>query len=157
MLADSSNSLRNARARQGHILVVEDKLDNWDLIQAASRQAMPDVEVVWASSADAALAHLTACTDDQQPLPRLMLLDLYLPEAEPSWHLLRTLRKPRSPYIWMPIVLISHSDRPSDINEFYSLGGTSYIVKPATYEQWVSYFDTVRQYWWETVTLPAER
>lgn len=118
---------------------------------------MPDVAVVWANTASQALSHLDECIAAGQPLPKLMLLDLYLPDAEQAWQLLQTLRQPGSPYGWMPVVLISHSDQREDINNFYAFGGTSYIVKPDTYEQWVSYFETVRLYWWETVTLPGGR
>ena len=154
MIADSLNAPRRAPAKQGQLLVVEDNPDNWELIQAASQQTMPNVEVVWANSANQALAHLSNCVAAGQPLPKLMLLDLYLPDAEPSWQLLQTIKQAGSPYVWMPVVLISHSDHSADINDFYAFGGTSYIVKPTTYEQWVSYFETVRVYWWETVTLP---
>ena len=154
MPANSLYSFTRSRPKQSHLLVVEDNPDNWELIQAASRQAMPNVDVVWATTADRALVHLNECVAQHEPLPKLMLLDLYLPDAEQSWQLLQTLKQPQSPYVWMPVVLISHSDHRRDINDFYQFGGTSYIVKPATYEQWVSYFETVRLYWWETVTLP---
>lgn len=157
MPTDSLNPSLRPRTKRGHLLIVEDNPDDSTLIQAASEQTMPDVEVVWATSADQALAHLNGCIGAGQPLPKLMLLDLYLPDAGQSWQLLQTLKQPYSPYVWMPVVLISHSDHRTDINDFYQFGGTSYIVKPTTYEQWVSYFETVRIYWWETVTLPSGR
>lgn len=154
MPANPLNAFSRPRPKQGHLLVVEDNPDNWELIQAASQQTMPAVEIVWANTAERALTHLNDCIVRHEPLPKLMLLDLYLPDAEQSWQLLHTLKQPQSPYVWMPVVLISHSDQRRDINDFYQFGGTSYIIKPTTYEQWVSYFETVRLYWWETVTLP---
>lgn len=139
------------------MLVVEDNADHWSLIQAASQQVMPQVEVIWSTNSERALSFLNNCLAAQQPLPKLLLLDLYLPDAEQSWQLLRTLKQRNSPFLQMPVVVISHSDRRDDINDFYALGGTSYIVKPASFEQWLAYFETVRQYWWETVTLPSSR
>lgn len=37
---------------------------------------------------------------------------------------------------------------------FYDMGTNSYIVKPVNYDQWRTYFQSLRQYWWHTVTLP---
>lgn len=151
------NSVDYSSPKQGQIIIVEDNPDHWALMEAAGGQTMPGVELIWVTSTDRALAHLNACLAGAQPLPRLMLLDLYLPDPQPTWQLLRLIKQSGSPFVWMPVVVISYSVQPSDINDFYAFGGTSYIVKPQTYEQWVAYFESVRQYWWETVTLPRVR
>lgn len=139
------------------MIVVEDNPDQWALIKAATQQTMPDIEVVWCSSPGDALDYLNNGLATKKPLPKLMLLDLYVPEADPSWQLLQLLRQPDSPFIWMPVVLISNSVEEQNVNNFYDFGGTSYIIKPTTYEQWVEYLQTVRRYWWDTVTLPGSR
>ncbi|QJW89062.1 response regulator [Spirosoma taeanense] len=149
------NSSNRTNSSRGRMLVVEDNPDHWELIQAASREAMPTVDVIWATDAKQALAYLQSCLATQ--LPKLMLLDLYLPDAEQSWQLLKTLKQRESAYQRMPVVVFSYSDRREDITDFYSFGGTSYIIKPTNYEQWVTYLQTVWLYWWDTVTLPTTR
>ncbi|CCH55455.1 response regulator receiver protein [Fibrisoma limi BUZ 3] len=138
------------------ILVVEDNPDHWMLIQEALGECLPEVQTVWVSTAKEAETYLADCLADQANLPKLMLLDLYLPDAGPSWTLIQKIKRPNSPYIRMPIVVFSYSNSQEDINELYRFGGTSYIVKPSTFDQWLAYFQSMRQYWWETVTLPGQ-
>jgi len=52
---------------------------------------------------------------------------------------------------------LSYSDNREDITESYFHGSTSYITKPLDVSEWKSYIDTLRIYWWETVTLPNDR
>ncbi|GAB3558060.1 response regulator [Spirosoma fluminis] len=150
------NALDN-NFRHASVLVVEDKQDHWMLIQAALRESLPEVRTIWAQSAEEAYSYMTGCLEENRVLPKLMLLDLYLPESEPAWNLLRTLKTPNSPFIRMPIVVFSYSANRDDIGDLYTFGGTSYITKPTDYNQWLLYFQTMRSYWWETVTLPGER
>lgn len=140
--------------RKDQIVVVEDDPDQWVLVSTASSQAIPDIELIWVKTTDEAMAYLTNCLEGKQPLPKLMLLDLYVPNAELAWQLLQTIRQPGSPFLWMPVVLITNSDHRANINDFYSFGGTSYIVKPNSYERWIEHLKSLRSYWWDTVTLP---
>ncbi len=143
--------------RQASILVVEDNQDHWILIEAALQQALPEVKIIWASNAAQALTCLNDRQAAGQSLPKLVLLDLYLPESEQAWQLLRIIKEPGSAFIRMPVVVFSYSSDRKDISELYSFGGTSFITKPTDYTQWLLYFQTMRNYWWETVTLPSER
>ncbi|MFD2572950.1 response regulator [Spirosoma soli] len=156
-MAETDKRAVNNNFRQATILVVEDNQDHWTLIKAALQESLPEVSVVWVASAEEASTYLENCVANEQPLPKLMLLDLYLPEAEPAWQLLRTVKTPNSRFIRMPVVAFSYSTNREDISELYTFGGTSYITKPSDYNQWLLYFETMRSYWWETVTLPSER
>lgn len=137
------------------MLVVEDNEDHWTLIQVALQNALPEVNPIWVADAEQAQSYLDNCVRKAQALPQMILLDLYLPEIEPTWQLLRAIRLPSSPFIRIPIVVFSQSSDRSDINELYSFGGTSYIAKPTDFHRWMIYFNTLRHYWWETVTLPG--
>ena len=154
MRFDYSASAARVNDRKAGLLVVEDNSDHWALIQAACQEAMPTINVVWASSTDQALGYLEDCRKTDAGLPQLILMDLYMPDVEPTWQLLQTLKQSDSPYLRIPVVVFSMSDKAEDVRDFYQFGGTSYIVKPADYEQWMQYLQTLRQYWWETVTLP---
>ncbi len=150
-LAEASNP----RVSPARILVVEDNRDQQVLIRYALQQSIADVQPICVESAEEAIAYLDACVAKQLDLPKLVLLDLYLPDAEQGWELLRQL-KAYPARQGLPVVVLSVSNAEEDVQRSYDLGANSYITKPLEYEQWLSYFQTMRQYWWETVTLPKQ-
>jgi two-component system, response regulator len=83
--------------------------------------------------------------DLRRHLPKLILLDLKMPRMD-GRTALRELRS-RSATRHVPVVVVSSSDRPSDVRECYELGANSFVVKeinpssPGTY-----LVDTIR-YW----------
>jgi CheY-like chemotaxis protein len=143
--------------RQARILVVEDNYDHWIIIRTVLKECLAEVEPIWAANADEALDYLNAAADQQQVLPKLILLDLYLPDRATGWHILEQLKKPASPFLKLPVVILSHSNDPSDISLSYRYGGTSYLIKPLNYADWVAHFQMLRHYWWEVVTLPSKQ
>lgn len=71
-------------APSGWLLVVEDNLDIWMILQALLPDALPDVEVIHAVDAPAALTYLENCTKQQQTLPRLILPQRRSAELAPA-------------------------------------------------------------------------
>lgn len=136
------------------VLLVEDNLDHQILIQSVLRACMPEVNLWMATTVEEALSQLTACVNARQPLPRLILLDIYLPSREMGFSLLQHLKEPTSSFRSVPVTLLSHSNKSDDIQTAYQLGANSYIVKPIDYPQWLTYFKSLHQYWLNTVTLP---
>lgn len=146
----SPNRLKNAR-----ILIVEDNADHMVLIKSALQKCFTNVEAVMATDEKSALNYLDECIQTGLRLPQFILLDLYLPEREDGWHLLQMI-KDRNPEIGqIPVVVFSNSGYQEDITESYDRGVTSYVVKPIDFNEWVEYFQTLKDYWWETVTLPT--
>ena len=140
--------------KKATILVVEDNADQWFLIRWALQQRFPEVEAVWMANATQTMMYLEACTQTKGELPRLVLLDLYLPQRQHGWNLLEIL-KTHHLYREIPVVILSQSSDPEDISESYALRSNSYIVKPISYEKWLDCFASFRQYWWDAVTLPT--
>ena len=67
------------------------------------------------------------------PLPRLIVMDINMP------------RKTGFRLEWLksdgvlrriPVVIVSASDRPSDVNRAYELGANAYMVKPVDFRPW---------------------
>lgn len=135
------------------ILVVEDSADQWSLIHHVLQQHFPEVEAIWLSDATQVMAYLEISLQDVNELPRLILLDLYLPLRQQGWSLLQTL-KTHYLYREIPVIIMSYSSDIEDISESYSLRSNSYIVKPNGYEEWVDCIIAFRHYWWNAVTLP---
>ncbi len=102
-----------------------------------------------------AFAFLDAIDTDYTRYPKLILLDLYLPERDQGWAFLQTIKASDCLYRHLPVMGLSHSWLPDDISGIYERGGTSYSIKPVDPAAWVGYFEMARRYWWETVTLPA--
>lgn len=148
-LAEASNP----RVSPARILIIDDNPDQQTLIRYALQQSIAEVQPICVESAEEAIAYLDACVEKRLDLPRLVLLDLYLPDAEQGWELLRQLKEYPSRQA-LPVVVLSVSNAEEDVQRCYDLGANSYITKPLEYEQWLDYFKTMRQYWWETVTLP---
>lgn len=145
----------STRSRQRVLLVVEDTDDHWSVVERALGESWPDVKAVRTATVDEALAYLTACEQQENPLPQMVLLDLYVPQREDGWALLNALKANPS-YKWLPVVVLSVSDEPDDIRECYDLHTNSYVVKPKSYPQWLACFEHFRQYWADAVTLPGD-
>ncbi|GAA4470907.1 response regulator [Nibrella saemangeumensis] len=153
------NNLFNAYSKQRvtrtPVLVVEDNADQWTIIQGAIKECFPEVEAIWVSDADQALAYLEETKTQAGQLPKLIFLDLYLPQREDGWKLLKQLKDPAMGFSLLPVVVLSHSSQPEDVEEAYDFWLTSYIVKPLDYDQWISALTALRNYWWNVVTLPG--
>ncbi|WP_018622227.1 response regulator [Spirosoma luteum] len=144
--------LRNYRGAK--ILLIEDNPDHQRLIRSVLQSCMPGVELLTAATVEEALSYLNECMNVRPPLPRLILLDMYLPGREEGYALLQQVKEPTSPFRLIPLTLLSQSGNPDDIQTAYQLGANSYIVKPVDYLQWLAYFESLQQYWLQTVTLP---
>ncbi|GAB3959688.1 response regulator [Spirosoma harenae] len=135
------------------LLIIEDNADQWYVIRWALNSQFPEAEPVWKANAGDALAYLETCLEGRQPIPQLILLDLYLPGRAEGYHLLETL-KDHYLYKEIPIVVISFSHDSEDIRDAYQRSTNSYVVKPITYQEWLAFCGSLRQYWGQTTTLP---
>ncbi|WP_420147371.1 response regulator [Spirosoma sp.] len=144
----------NANFRFSKILIVEDNDDQWVIIQQALRQCLSEITVVRAATVQKAITLLETWRHQEWETPKLILLDLYIPEKTDGWQLLRHIKTMSANYSRIPIVVFSSSNVNSDIVESYQLGVSSYVVKPTNFADWLAYLQELRSYWWETVTLP---
>lgn len=156
MAENSDKSRGGQRMNQTPVLVVEDNADQWTIIQGALKECFPEVNAIWVSDASQALTYLQDALENKSKLPKLIFLDLYLPRREEGWNLLKQLKNPDSGFSLLPVVVLSHSNQPEDIEEAYDFWLTSYIIKPLDYDQWISALTALRNYWWNVVTLPGQ-
>lgn len=144
----------NTNFKNARLLIIEDNPDHGVLILNAVRQCLPELKVILTSTEDEATAYLDQCRLEEWELPRLILMDLYMPDRQTGWRLLEYVKTTSIALSKIPVVLLSNSSDRSDIAEAYDRGCSSYLVKPTRLEEWLAYFQTLREYWWETVTLP---
>jgi CheY-like chemotaxis protein len=143
--------------KKARILVVEDNPDQWQLIEKALTICFSEVEPIWIPRPEKVLDFLEDCLLVGGRLPVFILLDLYLPKREDGWTLLEQLRRSPAPIGYLPIVVLSSSNLAEDIAESYDRGITSYVVKPTDFNQWIECFQSLKEYWWDTVALPDYR
>ncbi len=140
--------------KRAKVLIIEDNDDHWFLINRAMQQCLPEVTAIRAATLAETQPLLTNWLTNEWEMPKLILLDLYVPQREDAWQFLQQIRSMSPPCNQVPVVLLSHSNAPTDINEAYQRGVSSYLVKPIEFLAWLDYFQQLRTYWWETVTLP---
>ena len=109
---------------------------------------------VRAASIQQALSLLAEWRHQEWELPKLILLDLYLPTSADGWHLLKAIKAMSSAISLVPIVMLSSSGNAVDIEKSYSLGISAYVVKPTQFTDWQACFQELRSFWWETTMLP---
>ena len=78
-------------------------------------------------------------------VPSVILLDLKLPKVSG----LEILRKIRAHPVFgtVPVVVLTSSAEDGDINEAYSLGANSYIVKPVDFDKFIEVARQIELYW----------
>lgn len=157
MTTRHNQPISNRNFRHANVLFVEDNQDHWMLMQQAMKQVLPEVQPVWVASADEAMTYLNNCLLTGADLPKLVLLDLYLPRREDGWSLMQAIKHEGSSFKQIPVVILSYSSSRDDITDSYHRGSTSYVTKPTGLDEWAEYMQTLRVYWWETVTLPSDR
>jgi CheY-like chemotaxis protein len=135
------------------MLVVDDQDEFWQLLQLNLKQRLAARQLVRASSVITALSLLQTCLMNQQPLPRLILVDLYLPRREDGFHLLGALKSNASGLSHLPVVIISSSTDPSD-QQAMRQQGAPYLVKPT--QHWHEFLNQLQRYWGRAVSLAKD-
>ncbi len=134
---------------QKAILLVEDNPDDVELTRIAFAEAKVANPVVVVNDGADALDYLFARGKfaDRNPdeLPSIVLLDLNLPRVDGREVLqaIRAHEKTRS----LPVVVLTTSTEPFDVEASYALGVNSYIRKPVDFEQFVWAVKQVGLYW----------
>ena len=134
---------------QNDILLIEDNPDDAELTRIAFAQAGIDRQLVVVRDGAEALDYLFAkgqyAGRDVRQLPAIVLLDLNLPKLD-GREVLQAIRgdaRTRS----LPVVVLTTSDEPFDVEATYALGVNSYIRKPVDFEQFVWAVKQVGLYW----------
>jgi len=148
------NAAIPANFKNAIVLIIDDNLDHGTIMKDALGQCLPEIKPILVNTEEDALAYLNRCNAEAWDLPKLILLDLYLPNRQNGWRLLEQIKAMPAAMGKIPVVLLSQSTDKGDISEAYQRGCSSYIVKPRLSTDWLHQFQSLRTYWWETVTLP---
>ena len=125
------------------ILLVEDNPDDAELTRIAFADAGGEYRLRVVSDGAEAVAYLRGCTPGE--LPALVLLDLNLPKLN-GREVLQAIRAESSTRS-LPVVVLTTSAEPFDVEKVYALGANSYIQKPVDFERFVEVVRQIGLYW----------
>ena len=81
------------------------------------------------------------------PLPDVILLDLKMPRMD-GFEFLAWLRsRSTEPHRFIPVVVMSSSPLPEDVERAYTLGANSYLIKPVNWEDFRDRIRALGVYW----------
>lgn len=139
------------------ILVIEDNDDDFDaLMMAVEDGLMPHIPVTrcaTGSEARAAFQHMRETSRPTEETPRLILLDLKLPDA--AGHDLLTEIKSDPRLREIPVIVFSSSSNGTDIRDSYQIGANSFVRKPLDLDGFTMMVGRLRDFWLGTAELPV--
>ncbi len=135
------------------ILLVEDNPADVLLTQRVFSQADINAEIVVAEDGVTALEMLAGTTEPSIKDPVLILMDINMPRKNGKDVLKEIKATTRLRHI--PVVMLTTSDAREDIRESYENYASGYIVKPARLGDFMKAVETLKQFWFETVTLSS--
>ncbi|MCD9007199.1 response regulator [Luteimonas sp. XNQY3] len=131
------------------ILLIEDNPDDAELTRIAFAEAAIDSQLVVVGDGAEALDYLFAqgkyAARDATDLPSIVLLDLNLPKLD-GREVLQALRANPATR-GLPVVVLTTSTEPFDVEASYALGVNSYIRKPVDFKKFVEVVKQIGLYW----------
>lgn len=129
------------------ILVCDDSADDVLLLKQAFWIVGADVELDVVSSGNEAVMYLMGEGEyAARRLPHLVFADIKMPGMS-GLEVLEWLRSQAPPLRLIPVVMLSSSDRPEDIDRAHQLGCNGYMVKPCGLDALATVVHAIDAYW----------
>ncbi len=132
------------------VLLVEDDLNDIFLVKRAFKKARLQNPLNVVTDGQEAIHYLRGvgkyADRETYPLPTLIVMDIKMPRRT-GFEVLEWVKGQGRPLRRIPIVIVSSSDNPSDINQAYELGANAYMVKPMDYRAVEHLFQSITHYW----------
>jgi len=136
----------------GPVLLVEDDVSDYRLIQRAFAKIKPFVPMIRLAHGDDAVDYLAGDGPYENrslhPVPCVLLLDIKLPRRS-GFEVLEWIRAQDSELRRIPIIMLTSSGHQADVNRAYELGVNSYLVKPNNSSELEHLVSAFRTYWLE--------
>ena len=142
--------------RPVEILLIEDDEGDALLISRAFKKGGIDLPIRTIPDGETALAYLEkGVSHDDLSLapPALVLLDLKLPKVN-GLQVLKHI-KSSATLKRLPVIVLTSSDQPEDVNRAYDLGANSYLVKPVSFGDFCDLAVHIKTYWLRLNTTPT--
>ncbi len=123
------------------VALIDDNPTDRLLAAEALNEACPECALETYASGPAALTHLRAASR----LPDVLLLDLNMPGMD-GFDVLKALKRDARLSL-IPVVMLTTSDAPADIEQAYALHASSFVVKAPSFGAFVDQLDAFIGYW----------
>jgi CheY-like chemotaxis protein len=141
--------MHNEFSGQFTILVVEDNPQEVVLLQRALKKTDMDLAVHFVANGEEAIDYLSGVEPfrdrNRHPEPDLVIMDLKMPRKG-GFEVLEWFRNLQEGAL-IPVIVLTASDREADIQRAYSLGASSYFIKPTTFDEFRNMIRIVYDYW----------
>jgi CheY-like chemotaxis protein len=132
------------------VLLVEDDLNDIFLVKRAFKLARVKNPLQVVTDGQEAILYLKGdgkyADRETYPLPKLIVMDIKMPRRT-GFEVLEWAKGRSGPLKRIPIVIVSSSEDPTDINRAYELGANAYMVKPVDFRAVEHLFQSITQYW----------
>lgn len=146
MLDELDNNIKIKRSiKKYNILLIQDNAGDIVLTQRIFNRIQAPVNIMVIN--DGLTAYNIFKHDKQklQPLPHLILLDLNLPGVN-GLQILKVIKQHKK-YKVIPVIILTTSQRQSQIKQAYKNHANTYISKPIDIQQFQRLLQVINQYW----------
>jgi CheY-like chemotaxis protein len=136
------------------VILAEDDEDDFLLTKEALQEAGLDIALYRVKNGEELIDCLRrrGAFQGRSIDPVVILLDLNMPKKD-GREALKEIKSDASLRL-IPVVVLTNSKAPEDIQRSYDLGVNSFIRKPTRFDQFVEVVKTLKQYWFDVVELP---
>jgi CheY-like chemotaxis protein len=130
------------------LIVVEDNPDDIFIMRRAVKEAGLDCQLEVAQDGREALNSLQAMLPADAEIasgPILVLLDLKLPRISGLEVLQWIKTHPRLSVL--PVIVLTSSSEPVDVERAYRLGVNAYVAKPTDHRMLVAFIEALKRFW----------
>ena len=137
-----------------HLLLVEDEQADAELFTELLHEISEGILVHHVPNGLVALNFVTLQGEYAlAPFPHLIVLDLNMPVMSGHEFLKRAKNDDRARTI--PVLVLSTSDNPNDIQKSYHEYASGYVVKPGNFSEYRNLLNVIEGYWRGAVRLPT--
>lgn len=139
----------NAKKENQVLLLAEDNPGHATIVTRALKKCKPELEVMHVLDGQAVLDYLHNQNPYQDaasnPRPDIILLDLRMPKLD-GMEVLTHIKNTNS-LKSIPVVILTTSDSPKDMDMAYKNHANSFLVKPSDYEEFIEMLQVTVKYW----------
>lgn len=152
----SNDRLLKSTETQSKLIFIADdnEGDRKNLTIALEHLGFP-FRFVFMKNGEELLQNLELYYSENQSFPKMILLDYNMEKENGYPSGKETLRMIKSHFLYktIPVLVLSDSRTDNIVIEVYNLGANSFIIKPATLQEFENFVRTLNSYWFELAAI----